>query len=175
MRILLTSCALLLSSSAMAMPDLRFDNVDGVFDPILDEVAFSITIKNNGTATSGSAYLDVYTDPDNGGWDDCDGNHYFQAFSGLTTGAITTLTFTLSGDEAQGPVYFFLDLDGFVNEANEDNNEGVTFFLPLGHPHLAKSNIVHDNPECLEDLILGSFGAVIGDAPIMFYSKLRIL
>lgn len=175
MRALLTSFALLLSSSAMAMPDLRIDTVDGSYDPILDEVTFQITVKNNGTQASTSAYLDVYTDEDDGDWTDCGQNHYYQAFSGLAIGAVTTLTFTLSGDDAQGPVFFFLDLDQFNAEANENNNEGVTYFLPLGNPHRTTNSFAVDNPACLEAGILADFGVAIGDAPVMFYSKLRIL
>lgn len=176
MRIALTALLLSASTSAWAaLPDLRFETVEGVHDVINQEIEFKIRVRNNNTVPSNTTFVDVYTDPDDGDWTDCDGEHLWAVLPSLAPGAFTTVTFTLSDEDASGPVYFFVDLNNFNNETNEANNEGVALFLPNGLPRVTTANLSFPNPPCLAAEILADFGIALAPMPVMFYAKLRIM
>ena len=115
------------------------------------DVTYTVTICNNGTATSQGFYLDLYynrttaptcsTNPDD-----------YQSISGLGAGACTTRTFTRTG--AQNGTYTgWARVDGLcsVTESNENNNNASAVYT-VGQP----------------DLVVSSFSASVSNTTVTY-------
>lgn len=168
--------AALSSNASAAAPDLTFDNISAVYDAVHNEITTTITVKNIGDAWSASFYVDSFSSSN---WATCaDLDWTWATRSGLAPGAVGSVTVTLDADlAADQPVYFFVDLDNYSVEANENNNEGMSYYLEADpdEPVVSKGNFWMTNPACLSNFVFNQFGWNPGGAALMFYSKIRIL
>jgi len=87
-----------------------------------DSIAFSVTIKNQGSARAGSSRVTFYIDGSSRG---------YQEVQRIDAGATATNTFTWTAQAGSHAIKAVTDLNDTVPESDEDNNEKTVTFSTL--------------------------------------------
>ena len=121
------------TASAASSPDLIIDRVTWSPEtPVIgDEVTFTVTISNQGTADSGNFYVAYYID------DDYIGEDFFQS---IDVGASVSRTFTWTAEPGRHTIKAVADYRNHIDESNESNNE-KSYTLSVLAPDLIISSI----------------------------------